>query len=228
MWYFDSSMLIVLPALLLSLWAQSRVQAAYQKYSRVASQRGWTGAEMARDMLERAGIQMPVRKTAGHLSDHYDPKRGEVRLSEGVYDATSVAALGIAAHEIGHVLQQQEQYAPFWMRQKLVPLAHIASQAATPLFFLGLVLGFEPLLWAGILVFMAVVLFYLVTLPLEWNASKRALEALENGGYLTRDEIPSAKGVLNAAALTYLAAALQAVLTLLRLAVLAGRRNSRD
>lgn len=229
-WYFDPTMLLILPALLLAMWAQFRVQSTFRKYSDVPSAQGWTAAEMAADLLARNGLgSVRIERVRGSLTDHYDPRTNTLRLSDTVYGSTSLAALGVAAHECGHAMQEAEGYKPLRIREKIVPVAQIGSWAAMPLFMLGLVMSWEPLLTAGIIVFSLVVAFYLVTLPVEFDASGRALEQLEGGGYLSSAETDDAGRVLRAAALTYVAAALQAVLQLLRLLVLAGgNRRNRD
>lgn len=229
-WYFDPTMLLILPALLLAMWAQFRVQSTFRKYSDAPSAQGWTAAEMAADLLARNGLgDVRVERVRGSLTDHYDPRTNTLRLSDTVYGSTSLAALGVAAHECGHAMQEAEGYKPLRIREKIVPVAQIGSWAAMPLFVLGLVMSWEPLLTAGIIVFSLVVAFYLVTLPVEFDASGRALEQLEGGGYLSSAETDDAGRVLRAAALTYVAAALQAVLQLLRLLVLAGgNRRNRD
>ena len=229
-WYFDPTMLLILPALLLAIWAQFRVQSTFRKYSDAPSAQGWTAAEMAADLLARNGLgDVRVERVRGSLTDHYDPRTNTLRLSDTVYGSTSLAALGVAAHECGHAMQEAEGYKPLRIREKIVPVAQIGSWAAMPLFVLGLVMSWEPLLTAGIIVFSLVVAFYLVTLPVEFDASGRALEQLEGGGYLSSAETDDAGRVLRAAALTYVAAALQAVLQLLRLLVLAGgNRRNRD
>lgn len=229
-WYFDPTMLLILPALLLAMWAQFRVQSTFRKYSDVPSAQGWTAAEMAADLLARNGLgSVRIERVRGSLTDHYDPRTNTLRLSDTVYGSTSLAALGVAAHECGHAMQEAEGYKPLRIREKIMPVAQIGSWAAMPLFVLGLVMSWEPLLTAGIIVFSLVVAFYLVTLPVEFDASGRALEQLEGGGYLSSAETDDAGRVLRAAALTYVAAALQAVLQLLRLLVLAGgNRRNRD
>ncbi len=224
--YFDPTMLIILPGLLLALWAQFHVQSVFRRYSKVPSQRGWTAAQVAEDMMRQNGVMdVQVERIRGSLTDNYNPQTGVLSLSSDVYDSTSLSALGVAAHEVGHVMQHYEEYAPLKMRSAFVPVAQIGSFAAVPLFILGLVMSWEPLMWVGIAVFIAVVLFYLITLPVEFNASNRAIAALESGGYLGYEEVGPARKVLNAAGLTYIAAALQAFLQLLRLLVLAGGRR---
>ncbi len=225
-YYFDPTMLIVLPGLLLALWAQYRVQSVFRKYAEVPSQRGWTAAQVAEDMMKQNGIMdVVVERIAGNLTDNYNPKNNVLSLSAGVYDSTSLAALGVAAHEVGHVMQHYEQYAPLRIRSAFVPIAQLGSYAAVPLFILGLIMSWEPLMWIGIAVFIGVLLFYLVTLPVEFNASSRAIASLESGGYLSREESEPARKVLNAAGLTYIAAALQAFLQLVRLLALSGGRR---
>lgn len=227
--YLDPTMLIVIPGLLLALWAQFRVQSVFRKYAKVSAQSGMTAAQVAEDMLRQGGItDVEVRRIAGELTDNYDPRTNVLSLSASVYDSTSIASLGVAAHEVGHAFQFYDEYAPLKVRSAFVPVAQLGSYAAVPLFILGLALSWEPLMWVGIIVFMLVVLFYLVTLPVEFNASNRAVAALETGGYLTREETGPARKVLNAAGLTYIAAALQAFLQLLRLLVLAGGGRRRD
>ena len=202
-WYFDPTMLLILPALLLALWAQFRVQSTFRKYSDVPSAQGWTAAEMAADLLARNGLgSVRIERVRGSLTDHYDPRTNTLRLSDTVYGSTSLAALGVAAHECGHAMQEAEGYKPLRIREKIVPVAQIGSWAAMPLFVLGLVMSWEPLLTAGIIVFSLVVAFYLVTLPVEFDASGRALEQLEGGGYLSSAETDDAGRVLRAAALT--------------------------
>lgn len=165
-WYFDPTMLLILPALLLAMWAQFRVQSTFRKYSDVPSAQGWTAAEMAADLLARNGLgDVRVERVRGSLTDHYDPRTNTLRLSDTVYGSTSLAALGVAAHECGHAMQEAEGYKPLRIREKIVPVAQIGSWAAMPLFVLGLVMSWEPLLTAGIIVFSLVVAFYLVTLP---------------------------------------------------------------
>ncbi|MCL1963792.1 MAG: zinc metallopeptidase [Firmicutes bacterium] len=228
--YFnDSTMLLVLPGLLFALWAQFHVQSVFRRYQNVQSSRGFTAAQVAVSMLKENGItDIAVERVPGTLSDHYDPRTHTLRLSEGVYGSSSLAALGVAAHEVGHVLQHHDEYIPLKLRSAFVPVAQVGSYAAVPLFFLGLFMSWESLLWIGIGVFTAVVLFYLITLPVEYNASSRAIASLEAGGYLTYEEARPARKVLNAAGLTYVAAALQAALQLLRLLALSGGHRRRD
>lgn len=227
--YLDPTMLIVLPGLLLALWAQFHVQSVFARFSKEQAQSGMTAAEVAADMLQRSNItDIKIERIAGNLTDNYNPQTGVLSLSSTVYDAASISALGVAAHEVGHVLQHYDGYVPLKMRSAFVPVAQIGSYAAVPLFILGLLLSVEPLMWVGIIVFLAVLLFYLVTLPVEFNASGRAVASLEIGGYLTREETDGARKVLGAAGWTYIAAALQASLQLLRLLLIARGGRRRD
>jgi uncharacterized protein len=223
--------LLILPAFLFALWAQSRVQSAYQKYSRVHSRSGITGAQVARKILDNAGLNhIPVQQGQGHLSDHFDPRSEVIRLSPGVYNSTSLAALGIAAHEAGHAMQHGDGYIPLSFRNNIFPVANIGSRMAFPLFFIGFLFGGAGggMLWLmdlGILFFSFAVLFQLVTLPVEFNASTRAVALLEGSGYISREEVGPTRQVLNAAALTYIAAAAVAITQLLRLLILRNRRS---
>lgn len=229
MFFYDWTMMILIPGILLSLWAQSRVKSAFSKYSRVAARCGMTGAQVAEHMLHSEGIyDVRIELTSGHLSDHYDPSSRTLRLSPGVANSTSLAALGVAAHETGHALQHRDSYAPLVLRTAVVPTVNIGSNLSWPLVLVGMIFSWSPLINIGILLFSLTVLFTLITLPVEFNASSRAVAALGNGGYLTADEVPGTKSVLNAAAMTYVAAALNAILQLLRLLVLTGGRRRND
>lgn len=225
-YYFDPTMLIVLPGLLLALWAQFRVNSTFGKYQRVSARSGRTAAEAARMLLDQNGLtDVRIERIAGHLSDHYDPRGKVLRLSDSVMNSTSIAALGVAAHEAGHAVQDAQGYKPLVLRSALAPVVSIGSNLAIPLFVMGLIFTWEPLVNIGILLFSLVVLFSLVTLPVEFNASRRALATLEGSAILDSDEIGGARSVLSAAALTYVASALQAILNLLRLLVLSGRNR---
>ncbi len=216
----------ILPGLLLGLWAQYKVKSAYEKYSRVGSYAGRPASEVARNILvENNNGGVRVERTEGTLSDHYDPRTDVLRLSEGVYQSNSLAALGIAAHEAGHAMQQMDEYGPMKLRNAVVPVVSLSSQLYFPLFIAGLIFSWKPLMFVGIVVFALSVLFSLITLPVEFNASRRAMTMLETGGYVTREEAPKVKAVLDAAALTYVAAAVTAVLQLLRLLAMARRRD---
>ena len=228
MFYYDApGILIMIVTMGFSLWAQNKVKGAYNTYSQVGSRSGMTGADIAQWMMQREGItDVGLERVAGELSDHYDPKAKVVRLSEGVYDNQSIAALGIAAHEVGHVIQHARGYTPMHLRSFVYPTASIGSKLAIPLIFAGILLsGFHFLAIVGVLLFAASTLFTLVTLPVEFNASSRALAALEGGGILSSDEMPGAKKVLDAAAWTYVAAAVTSVMYLLYYISLINRRN---
>ncbi|MBQ4578985.1 MAG: zinc metallopeptidase [Clostridia bacterium] len=224
--YFDSTMLILIPAILFALWAQSRVKSTYAKYSKEFA--GLTGAEAARMVLEMNGVNdVTIEPVAGELTDHFDPQTNTIRLSKGVYNVTSVAAVGIAAHEAGHAVQYAVGYSPIKLRTAIIPVTNIGSTLSWPLLLIGLVLGSETLAMAGVLLFCAVVVFQLVTLPVEFNASNRALDTLGASGYLQPEQLNGAGKVLRAAAMTYVAALAQALAQLLRLLMLANR-NRRD
>lgn len=227
----DPTIFLVLIGVLLSLWAQGRVTSTFGKYSRVRSRTGMTGAEAARRLLNSQGIyDVTVRQVAGNLTDHYDPRTKVVNLSESVYNATSVAAIGVAAHECGHAMQHNEGYAPLQFRSALVPAANFGSRLSWPLILIGVIFGGlgSPLVQIGILMFTLAVLFQLVTLPVEFNASNRAVKLLDSQGILAGDEVNGTRKVLGAAALTYVAAAATSILQLLRLIILFGGRNRRD
>ena len=224
--FFDWTMILLIPALLLTIYAQAKVSSTYRKYSHVQARSGITACDMARRMLDAHGLtHVRVEAVRGNLTDHYDPRTKVLRLSESTYSSTSVAALGVAAHEAGHAMQDQESYAPLKIRNALVPIANIGSSASWILIILGIVFSALDLISIGIICFAAVVVFQLITLPVEFNASSRALGALEGGGFLTSDEVQQTSKVLSAAALTYVAAALTAILQLLRLLILFGDRR---
>ena len=227
MFYWDWTMIFVIPGLLLGLWAQMRVSSAFKKYSAVHAHNGMSAEEVARSMLNRSGCgEVSVRTVSGNLTDHYDPRNNTLRLSDGVYGSTSVAAIGVAAHECGHAMQQHEGYAPLKLRSALVPVVNLGSNLYFPIFLLGLLFSWEPLLYVGIACFALTLVFSLVTLPVEFNASGRALRVLEQQGYLSGEEMDGARAVLNAAAMTYVAAAISSLLQLVRLLIIArDRRN---
>ncbi|MBQ4606421.1 MAG: zinc metallopeptidase [Clostridia bacterium] len=225
---FDYTYLIFcLPPLLLAMWAQHKVKSTFAQYSKVASDRGMTGRDAARLILDANGLyHVPVTQMAGELTDHFDPKDNVIRLSDPVCNVRSVAAVGVAAHEAGHAVQHAVGYAPMKWRSALVPMANFGSNLAMPLVLLGIVLSFETLAYVGVILFSATALFQLVTLPVELDASRRALAALEGSG-MSAEGLNGAKKVLTAAALTYVAALLTAVGNLLRLLTLVRRNDDR-
>lgn len=222
MFPFDSTFLLLIPALLLSIYAQFKVKNTFAKMSQIRSTSGMTGAQVAKSLLKRNNINdVVVEEVQGTLTDHYDSRAKALRLSSDVYHSSSLAALGVAAHETGHALQHKLSYSPLNLRQNIFPVANLGSTLGIPLFFIGLIFGsFSFLMDIGIILFAGAVLFHLVTLPVEFNASRRALAQLDSGGFLRNDEIDGARRVLNAAALTYVAAAAMAALQLLRLVLL--------
>lgn len=225
-WLGGPGTIFVLLAFFFAMYAQSKVSSTYERYARISNSRGLTGADTARALLKQQGAyDVEVELTKGQLTDHYDPRVKKVRLSQDIYHGTSLAALGIAAHETGHALQHQQGYTPLSLRNAIVPIAQLGSSLAWPLFFLGFAMGLPGLADLGILVFLGAVVFQLITLPVEFNASSRAIAMLSGGGYLTQQEIGPARAVLQAAALTYVAAAATAIAQLLRLVLL---RRSRD
>ena len=229
-YYFDPTYILIIIAAIISLIAQWRVNSAFSKYSRVASMSGMTGAQAARMILQSNGINdVSVQRISGKLTDHYNPSTKVLNLSESVYGSTSVAAIGVAAHECGHAIQHARGYFPLSLRTALVPVANIGSQLSWVFIIVGAILSFnQTLITIGIIMFSAAVLFQLVTLAVEFNASARALEQLESNGILYRDEVSQTRKVLSAAALTYVAAAATAILQLLRLIILFGGRGRRD
>lgn len=226
--YFDSTMLLLIPAMVLALYAQSKVRSAYAKYSRVSSVRGMSGAQVARTLLDRAGLHgVGVEMVAGNLTDHYDPRTKVVRLSHQVYHGTSVAALGIAAHETGHAAQHADGYFALSLRNNFFPIAQLGSNMAMPLFLIGFLFAntMGILMDIGILLFAFAVLFQVITLPVEYNASSRAVGMLLSEGIIAPAEEAGVRRVLGAAALTYVAATAAAISSLLRLFLLRGRRR---
>lgn len=223
----DVTFLLLIPAFLLAMYAQMKVQGTYNKYAKVPAQSGYTGAQMARALLDANQLNnVAIEITNGRLSDHYDPGKKVLRLSPEVYHGKSLAALGIAAHEIGHAAQHANSYVPLAVRNSLVPIANIGGNLAFPLFFIGLFMQSGWLVDLGVILFAAAVAFQLITLPVEFNASNRAMAMLEGHGYLSRgEELQGARKVLSAAALTYIAATAVALLQLVRLLLLRGRRN---
>jgi Zn-dependent membrane protease YugP len=228
--YFDVRYLLFsLPALLLALFAQWRVQSAYRKYSRVRNMRDISGAEAARTLLRSNGLgNVDVQATRGFLSDHYDPSKKVLRLSQEVARNPSIAALGIVAHEVGHALQDQADYAPLRVRSGLVPMVNLGTWLGMILFFVGLVIEFTGLVWVGVLFFSGSVVFALVTIPVERDASRRALQILKADGLVGTTDIKGVQAVLSAAALTYVAALAQALSQLLYFVLLATGMSRRD
>ena len=226
MFFYDWTYLLIIPGLILGLWAQFKVKNTYAEYSRIPTRLGRSAASVVDDLLRRNGNhKVRIGHVSGQLTDHYNPGNETLNLSDGVYASNSVAALGIAAHEAGHAMQKHEGYAPLTIRTMIVPAVNICSGLSTPLFFLGLLMSWEPLLTLGILLFAASTVFALVTLPVEFNASNRAVAMLTEGGYINGEEERGVRKVLNAAALTYVAAAVTSMLSLLRLVLIANRRR---
>jgi len=228
-YYYDPTYMLIVISALISLFAQFLVNSRFSKYSRVRSRSGMTGAQAAERILQSQGIyDVAIQRVSGKLTDHYDPRNKTLNLSDAVYASTSVAAVGVAAHECGHAIQHARGYAPLSFRSALVPVANIGSQLSWLFIILGIFFGgSHTLIMIGILMFSAAVLFQLVTLPVEFNASGRALKLLSEPGILQKDEVSDTRKVLSAAALTYVAAATTAVLQLLRLLRLFGG-NDRD
>ena len=226
LFYYDWTILLVLPALIFSIWAQHQVNSTYEKYSKIPTRYGMTGAGAARRILDENGLRhVKIEHIRGNLNDHFDPKANVIRLSDAVHDSTSAAAIGVAAHEAGHAVQYAQGYAPMKLRATIIPTTRFGSALAMPMFIIGLLFASDALMLAGILLYATIALFQLVTLPVEFNASHRALCTLSNSGMLMQDELFAAKKVLKAAAMTYVAALATSLMTLLRLIVLAGGRR---
>ena len=231
--YWDWTILIVLPAMILTLWAQAKVKSTFSKYSKIAARSGMTAAEAARRLLDANGLyNVAINRIHGELNDHYDPRTNALYLSDAVHDSRSTASIGIACHEVGHALQHAESYAPLKIRMAIIPVCNIGSNLAMPLFIIGLFLssGYQAaqgmdlgawLMLAGIACFSLATLFQLITLPVEFNASSRALAGIRDHNILAEDELGGAKKVLSAAAMTYVAALAVSLLSLLRLIVIA-------
>ncbi len=224
--YNDPTFLLLIPALILAVYAQFKVKSTFEKYSQVPAKSGLSASSVSKHLLADAGLgAIRINKVEGELTDHYDPRDKTLNLSSSVFDSNSVAAIGVAAHEVGHAVQDSKAYAPLAARNNLVPAANLGSQLSIPLFFMGLIFSTPLLMDIGIIAFSIAVAFQVITLPVEFNASSRAIKLLSDGGYLESSEIPMAKAVLNAAALTYVAATAMAILNLIRLLAL---RNERD
>lgn len=225
--YFDYYYLfLVIPAVLIALWAQVNVSSTFKKYNSVYNSKGYTADEIARRILDENGLQhVQVERVPGSLSDHFDPRSNVIRLSDSTYGNSSVGAIGVAAHEVGHAIQYATGYFPIKIRQAIIPVTKIGSAVAIPLAILGIIMSWDILISVGIVLFFAVVVFQLVTLPVEYNASRRAVKTLQARNILNDTELTGAKRVLNAAALTYVAALLVAVVNLIRLILLSNRRR---
>ena len=224
--FFDPTFILLIPAVILALYAQFKVKSTYAKYSKVPNVRGYTGGQVARYILDDHRLtDIVVEPIPGELTDHYDPRARKLRLSEGIYSGNSVAALGVAAHEAGHALQDAKAYAPLKIRNGLVPVTNLGTTLAFPHIHLGLFARMPMFMDIGIILFSVAVVFSVITLPVEFNASQRAIRVLADSHFLTEKELPMAKQVLNAAALTYVAATAMAVLNLIRLLALRSQRD---
>lgn len=224
--YYDPTYILVIIGFIFAMIASTGVQSAFNKYSKVKSYRGYTGADAARKILDDNGLtNVRIEHISGNLSDHFDPRTNVIRLSDATYNDTSVAAIGVAAHEAGHAVQHAVGYAPIKVRNAIVPVVNIASGLAMPLFFIGLIMAAPVLTNLGIILFAAALIFQVVTLPVEFNASRRALTILNQSAMLEEDELSGAKKVLTAAAMTYVAAVISTALQLLRLVLLSNSRR---
>lgn len=221
--------ILIIPALLISIWAQTKVNSTFNKYSKIFSSRGYTAAQIARYILDANGLyNVNVERVNGNLTDHFDPKSNVVRLSDSVHNSTSVAAIGVAAHEVGHAIQHAVGYGPIKIRAAIIPITQIGSKLSMPLILFGLLFSFQPIISLGIIFFATATIFQLVTLPVEFNASNRALAILEERDYLYGEELTGAKKTLSAAAMTYVAALIVSAVQLLRLILLFGNRGRRN
>ena len=224
--YFDRTMLLLLPAIIIAFWAQTKVSSTYKKYRTVRTMNGYTGENVARMILDSAGLyDVPVVETRGELTDHYDPRSRVVRLSTDIFHGSSIAAAGIAAHEVGHAIQHQEQYKPLVLRTSMATAVNFSSQASIFIFMIGLLFSIPMLTNIGIIFFTVAVFYQIITLPVEFNASRRALKILESRNILYGNEVNGAKNVLSAAAMTYVAAALMSISQLIRLIAISNRNN---
>lgn len=224
--YFDYTILLLVPGLILGLWAQAKVTSTFNKYSKVLTQRGIPAQDLVRQMMDRRGLSgVAIQSVAGALSDHYNPKTDVLALSESVYNSASVAAVGVAAHEAGHALQKHENYTFLSLRTVVVPVVNIGSHLAWPLFLIGLWASWNPVMYAGLILYALVTAFALITLPVEFDASRRAREMLADSGYFTQEELTGVGKVLSAAAMTYMASFISALMNLLRLLLIVQRRR---
>lgn len=218
--------ILVLPMIILSMIASAKVNSSFKKYSKVMSQRGLTGAQAAFEILRHYGItDVRVERVSGNLTDHFDPRTNVIRLSDNVYNSTSVAAIGVACHEAGHAAQYAQNYAPIKIRNTVLPVANLGSKLGIPLAILGFFLGFAPLAYAGVIFFSFAVVFQLITLPVEFNASKRAIQVIGDADILSEEEKAGARKVLTAAAMTYVASLAVSIASLLRLILTVNRRR---
>lgn len=225
MFYYDWTMILILPGLLLGLWAQMKVKSTFAKYSKVSTREGVTAQDVAREMLREGGNSgVQITRVDGSLTDHYDPRSNTLRLSGDVYGSSSVAAVGVAAHECGHAMQEHDGYAPLRLRSAIVPVVNLGSSLYFPIFVAGLIFSWQPLVYVGIGCFALTLLFALVTLPVELNASKRAVTMLSQGNLMAGEELEGVKAVLSAAAMTYVASVISSLLQLFRL-ILISRRD---
>ena len=223
-WY----LILVVPTIIIAFIAQNKVTTAFRKYSKQKSTMGFTAAEVTRRILDSNGLyNVAIERVSGNLTDHYDPRTNVIRLSDSVYDSNSVAAIGVAAHEAGHAVQHAEKYLPIKIRNSIVPIANFGSSFAPILIILGIIFSFEPIVWIGIILYSAIAIFQLVTLPVEFNASSRALNTLGAMAILSDEELEGSKKVLSAAAMTYVAALITTLANLLRFILLTRGRNRR-
>ena len=224
--YFDRTMILLLPAIIIAFWAQTKVSSTYKKYRTVRTMNGYTGENVARMILDSAGLyDVPVVETRGELTDHYDPRSRVVRLSTDIFHGSSIAAAGVAAHEVGHAMQHQEKYKPLVLRTSMATAVNFSSQASIFIFMIGLLFSIPMLTNIGIIFFTVAVFYQIITLPVEFNASRRALKILESRNILYGNEVNGAKNVLSAAAMTYVAAALMSISQLIRLIAISNRNN---
>ncbi len=226
MFFWDISMIILIPGLLLAMYAQAKVSSTYNRYKKVTSHSGYTGAQFARKMLNDNGLyDVTITQISGRMSDHYDPRANQVRLSAEVYNGTSIASLGIAAHEVGHAVQHATNYFPLTVRNLVVPVTNFSSSIYMLFIFIGIIMNSFSIIQFGIMLFAVIVIFQVITLPVEFNASRRAIATLGGDGVLDAEELSGAKRVLGAAAMTYVAAMVTAVLQLLQLLMVFGGHN---
>lgn len=226
MFFWDISMIILIPGLLLAMYAQAKVSSTYNRYKKVTSHSGYTGAQFARKMLDDNGLyDVTITQISGRMSDHYDPRANQVRLSAEVYNGTSIASLGIAAHEVGHAVQHATNYFPLTVRNLVVPVTNFSSSIYMLFIFIGIIMNSFSMIQFGIMLFAVIVIFQVITLPVEFNASRRAIATLGGDGVLDAEELSGAKRVLGAAAMTYVAAMVTAVLQLLQLLMVFGGHN---